>query len=970
MICEAKSAFVTIDATQYDGKSVNNSPDFNTANGDLSSLTSSDYIYYDDVEFTSQPAAIVVSYSYESGYGDNLPITFRLDSPDGPVLATVKCKCSGSWHNPIETKAEVTVEVTGTHSIYYQNTNSIGNLASFYFIEGDESSARKNYNFIDLERYNDEIQIAAQLGILDLSSEIYYDPKLPVTRAEAANAIYRLCGTESVSGNSFEDVKRDHPYAAAVNYLRENNIAYGYAGKFYPDDMISSRDAVLLFERMLGFDKLLSVKGSSVEDYMELAAQAGLLSGIDINDVLRRETLARLVYNTLRSKSLNISEVSDSSVTYKNDELVIGERKVKRLVGIVEENSMTALRTPYTSIENGYVKIGGEEYLCGSTPAAEYIGYMCEVFYTESDGEKSIIAAVKSSRNKELISVKTLNGDFLDYIGYDKISAFADGKTKTVNLKNTLVIYNNKALDKDLFDSFDTEKFHGSVTVFSNTENDIMIIDAYENFRITNLSDKSFTNEFTGELIEVDPDSAKISIDGMKLPLNQCAFGDVGIMKRSVNSEDEKYTELIIVHKTVTGAAEKINEDKVTISGVEYPVAAECAKIELGEDVEFYLNAYGEIVYFKKSSVKADNIRFGILIGKSFSEDDDTVSVKLSVEGSAIQPYNLAESALLDGVKVKSAQAAMNGTGAFKGLSAVDNQSPVYFRLNESGEIAMLDTYLEGAGGSSDNLIRLCEPKSFYFWGDKIFENGFAVFGGNDKKVVRLWKTSGDPKVVYGAFPRLIPDSGTVYGAIYSSIGDEADGDIFIQTDVSSTYWRSLCVFDSLSYVYKNERESICINAYRGKDKLQYIVDPEICTEKSVLELMVKGLERGDCFKVDLSDEGLVSRIELNFLHGGKKATSTGQSAAVNAESQYSGDTRQEERYTYGEIESVYDDFFIMSHNDGTKEKIYANTKSKIITLDSDNKLRNDEVAGSLKSGDKVFVWITSASVRQIVKFE
>ena len=59
-----------------------------------------------------------------------------------------------------------------------------------------------------------------------------------------------------------------------------------------------------------------------------------------------------------------------------------------------------------------------------------------------------------------------------------------------------------------------------------------------------------------------------------------------------------------------------------------------------------------------------------------------------------------------------------------------------------------------------------------------------------------------------------------------------------------------------------------------------------------------------------------------------------------------------------------------MSHNDGTKEKIYANTKSKIITLDSDNKLRNDEVAGSLKSGDKVFVWITSASVRQIVKFE
>ena len=223
---------------------------------------------------------------------------------------------------------------------------------------------------------------------------------------------------------------------------------------------------------------------------------------------------------------------------------------------------------------------------------------------------------------------------------------------------------------------------------------------------------------------------------------------------------------------------------------------------------------------------------------------------------------------------------------------------------------------------------------------------------------------------MYGAFPRLIPDSGTVYGAIYSSIGDEADGDIFIQTDVSSTYWRSLCVFDSLSYVYKNERESICINAYRGKDKLQYIVDPEICTEKSALELMVKGLERGDCFKVDLSDEGLVSRIELNFLHSGKKATSTGQSAAVNAESQYSGDTRQEERYTYGEIENVYDDFFIMSHNDGTKEKIYANTKSKIITLDSDNKLRNDEVAGSLKSGDKVFVWITSASVRQIVKFE
>jgi beta-glucosidase len=85
-------------------------------------IATGDWLYYDGVDFGATPPARVLS-RIASGASTGGTITYRLDSPTGPVVATVTVTPTGGWQN----WASVTAPVggaTGVHRLYLTFTGN------------------------------------------------------------------------------------------------------------------------------------------------------------------------------------------------------------------------------------------------------------------------------------------------------------------------------------------------------------------------------------------------------------------------------------------------------------------------------------------------------------------------------------------------------------------------------------------------------------------------------------------------------------------------------------------------------------------------------------------------------------------------------------------------------------------------------------------------------------------------------
>jgi beta-glucosidase len=89
---------------------------------DVGWIATGDFLYFDGVDFGATAPARVVS-RIASGASTGGTITYRLDSPTGPVVATVAVSPTGGWQN----WASVTVPAggaTGVHRLYVTFTGN------------------------------------------------------------------------------------------------------------------------------------------------------------------------------------------------------------------------------------------------------------------------------------------------------------------------------------------------------------------------------------------------------------------------------------------------------------------------------------------------------------------------------------------------------------------------------------------------------------------------------------------------------------------------------------------------------------------------------------------------------------------------------------------------------------------------------------------------------------------------------
>ncbi|MFI6096240.1 carbohydrate-binding protein [Lentzea sp. NPDC051213] len=87
-------------------------------------LTPGDYVAYADVDFGATPPTSVTT-RIASGSTANGTLQYRLDSPTGPVVATVSAASTGGWQTWTSRTAAAS-GATGVHRLYLVATGGTG----------------------------------------------------------------------------------------------------------------------------------------------------------------------------------------------------------------------------------------------------------------------------------------------------------------------------------------------------------------------------------------------------------------------------------------------------------------------------------------------------------------------------------------------------------------------------------------------------------------------------------------------------------------------------------------------------------------------------------------------------------------------------------------------------------------------------------------------------------------------------
>ncbi len=122
----SQNAYATIGASYYDeqrGTQVEKCTDAGCGQN-VGYLTPGDYVAYADVDFGATPPTSLVT-RLASGSTANGTLQFRLDSPTGPLVATVSAASTGGWQTWASRTATAS-GATGVHRLYLVATGGTG----------------------------------------------------------------------------------------------------------------------------------------------------------------------------------------------------------------------------------------------------------------------------------------------------------------------------------------------------------------------------------------------------------------------------------------------------------------------------------------------------------------------------------------------------------------------------------------------------------------------------------------------------------------------------------------------------------------------------------------------------------------------------------------------------------------------------------------------------------------------------
>lgn len=1022
----------TIQASSFnDDISLHPKANFAVSPSQVSAIWKGDYLGYKDLDFGSiGPKSVSVTSGAREGFATMVEL--RIDKPDGQLIASVPIT-PVNFQTGITNTALITVPVTGVHDLYITYNTHTADLFNFCFFTEDpdkfvysEYALNRAYSDLGNDNVGHEANLLWQLGILSGEEGSAFDEKLPVSRAEFADAIYGIYAKrnpgniteEEVKGTAtaFTDVSADEPYSKAVSYLSEIGVISGVSEtEFKPEQYIKYVDAVTILVRMRGYTELAELRGGYPAYYLQIAAEQGISSGTaGTNEVLRRGDMAVLIYKALQAEYLEITGVSSPDyVLYESRKGVLEQtQKVYNQTGVIEATEISALTMPESGVQRNMVLINGELYNLGETNAISLLGIECEYFYEiESNGDKTL-RAVAPAKKTEIIEISPKT-DVISEISDSRIvySPSGAGKEKTIKLQSDAnVLYNGVAADAALAELIDfPNSFMGTVTVVTNNGgSQTVMIDEYEDYVIESIS--YVTNTITGQnstgSFTLSDDDLTVIFDenNEEIVLKKLELGDVVTVYQSKNRKGHKLNRVYRSAASVSGTVTEVDGRDYYIDGSCHRLSNHCFDtIAVGAEESFVLNVYGDIVTVGSSESGEMTVGLFMNYASKTSGVSDNVKLKILTLAGKTEIFDLASTVSIDGLRLKTAQELVNGKSNWCGFANLTAETAIRYRLNTKGEVSLIDTPDPNTNdGSYTNRLTCLNtgdtqrytyyrssglmaarsgngPVSFYLPSDSTV---FSFFGIDDRE------NNCDVGTAY----ELLSNTGyQPKGMFYSTTGEaKYHADLFVWDDsIEYLSYEGPFVVEKVTEKLGDDGElHKVIRGWFGGASADYILHENATTvavatdsdetkaqKKQTFWKIINNLKTGDILRFEIKPKGTVRAGELWLLYDGSASRGIAGGETITPKlskttGTYGSSGSLENRFIFGEVVKKAEDYIAIAAAGGTEEVVNIATGSVAhvgVNAAGVRKVNGGLSAKNIEEGDTVFVYINEGKTDSII---
>lgn len=567
------------------------------------------------------------------------------------------------------------------------------------------------------------------LQVLEIGDYSERDLKAETTRGE----FFRLAAIAGGYGDSgytrgrFTDVGEKNEYVGyAESLVNAGIISANKLGQICLENTITLREAAAVMIKILGYGMTAEIKGGYPAGYSRLAANLSLLDGmkeVEADTVLTEGMAAQLIYNALDTETMTRTGYGSSFGMVKGERLAYAVFGVYHITAVVNGVDITRLMGE-NDVDAFYAEIGGIKL---ETRAIEniydYLGYRVEAFYEKDKGETlgKLIYLSKCSDNKETIidieDIEAIDSRNVKY--YD-----SEGKrTKTASFAGGApVIYNGTATGQ-VFSKSMIEGKTGEIRLLDNGTTGaaaVVFVDVYKNYAAAHVDANKYelynmydsTDKIVLDTKTDDPYTVIYDADGKECSISKIKRKQIVSIYQSASDAYQQYIRAYLCDVSAEGAVTKTSDGgrKIYIDNTEYTVNAECMTkygnlMTPGSFIKVYTDIKGRIAMAERGST--DDMAYAYIVNaKMLGKIDKEVNVRIFTQNGDFEDHVLAKKVYIDGVSRESKDSAVmthlhNACAAQFG-SAVDSDkysSVIRYKTNDSGEISVIDTILNGESG-------------------------------------------------------------------------------------------------------------------------------------------------------------------------------------------------------------------------------------------------------------------------------
>lgn len=585
--------------------------------------------------------------------------------------------------------------------------------------------------------YKNAIYTLADFGIIlgDAGSDTFR-PQANISREEFSVIMTRVLGlgalNVTVTDYPFPDVT---PSTAADWSIKATKIAYDLGiikgfddGTFRPKENVTFEQAVKMIVCALGYDASAIEQGGWPNGYIAVARGFGILNNAEAPQALpaTREIIAQLVANSLEVT------IAGTEVDEKRNFLTEKLRYTAG-TGVVTGVEGKALKSSASGIAANEVQINfTEKFFVGETSAKDYFGKQINYYYKNDGGEKTLVSARLTNKNKEVTvpsaKIKDLYTTKLEYYpNVDDTTTFEIYEFETGD--NLSVIYNGKYVS-GITASLKPDS--GSIKLIDNNGNgsyDVVIIASTEVYVVSSVdtSKKIVYNAYNqAQSLNLNATTGQIDVKITKanteVDFSQIKKGDVLLVSASLSPAGRQSYNVEIVTNTVSGNVAAKNEayGEVIISGATYEYSTAYANylktpkgsgevMQIGDKVTVYLDADNKILAASITSIAATT-KYGYLVDADGLEKNEYAQFKIFTPENNIIVLKGASRVKINGksYEYKDIPGALESTNdsTNKDASAANatRSQLIKYTTNASGQIDNIYT-MQLSGDSNKTLV-------------------------------------------------------------------------------------------------------------------------------------------------------------------------------------------------------------------------------------------------------------------------